>query len=338
MADILIGIVVPTFNAERYIRATLESIAAQTVRDFHCCVVDDGSTDGTRDLSREFAALDDRFSVVEQQNGGVASARNRGPERLVPRTEFLTVFDHDDLWVPEALECLLAALRGNRGAVGAHGLADYVDESGVPHHAGEFAEIGRTRAVCSGRRLRCLATTEPSTFASLLLGCTIFPPGLVLTRSAAYAKVGGFDPDLVPADDWDMLIRLARLGDFVFVDRIIVGYRRHTANQGLSLKMRQAHAAVRRMACRSAANTAEQSREARRAWRAVQLTHATDRARQGREAWGQRHRRACAAEFGRVLLAGVRYAIGRPSALTFDGRRPRGSGSPGAITRFPKTK
>lgn len=315
-----VGIVVPTYNAARYIAPTLASIMGQTMGDFHCCVVDDGSNDGTPDRVRELTAGDGRFTVVEQANNGVAEARNRGLALLAPRTGYLTFFDHDDVWESGALACLLDGASRDRLSVGAHALADYIDETGLPLQPGCFAAYGRSRKVSARGRIQALAPTEPTSFRSLLVSSTVFPPGVVLARSSAYQRVGRFDPRLVPADDWDMLIRLARCGHFVFIDRVIVGYRWHGENQGLTPTMRLANAAVRRTAARSSDNTAEQRAAVRDAWRAIQIVHGRERGQRAWAACRQGDWADAAAEFARVGLAGARYLAGGPSRLTLDGR------------------
>ena len=73
-----VAIVIPTYNAEAYVRATLDSVVAQTFTDWALVVFDDGSTDGTVDVATSVAAADDRVLVLRGANEGVAAARNRG--------------------------------------------------------------------------------------------------------------------------------------------------------------------------------------------------------------------------------------------------------------------
>src|SRR4051812_47630110 len=73
-----IGIVVPAYNTGSFLGPTVESIRTQSFRDWHCVLVDDGSTDGTADRCDAAAARDRRFSVIHQQNAGISAARNAG--------------------------------------------------------------------------------------------------------------------------------------------------------------------------------------------------------------------------------------------------------------------
>jgi glycosyltransferase involved in cell wall biosynthesis len=95
-----ISIIIPIYNAGKYLRPALESVAAQTFADFECICVDDGSTDSSADVVREFAAKDLRFVLIEQENSGVSAARNAGLDAA--RGEFLTFLDQDDLIAPDS--------------------------------------------------------------------------------------------------------------------------------------------------------------------------------------------------------------------------------------------
>ena len=78
MSSPLVSIIVPVYNVEAYLSRCLESIAAQTFRDFECILVDDGSTDSSPALCDEWAQRDPRFRVLHQKNGGISAARNSG--------------------------------------------------------------------------------------------------------------------------------------------------------------------------------------------------------------------------------------------------------------------
>lgn len=95
-----VSIIVAAYNAERYISRCLDSFAAQTLEDWECIVVDDGSMDRTGVIIDEYAALDHRFRVFHQQNGGVASARQIGIDNVCG--EYIIHADSDD-WVDSTM-------------------------------------------------------------------------------------------------------------------------------------------------------------------------------------------------------------------------------------------
>ena len=96
-----ISVVVPVYNAERFLRFSLESVLAQTHSDWECVCVDDGSTDGSGALLDGYAAKETRFRVVHQSNGGVASARNAGMDAATG--DLVAFLDSDDAFHPRAL-------------------------------------------------------------------------------------------------------------------------------------------------------------------------------------------------------------------------------------------
>src|SRR4051794_31338179 len=103
-----ISVVVPIYNVEDYLGACLDSLAAQTYEDFEAVLVDDGSTDSSPLIARDYAAGDGRFKVVTRPNGGLSAARNTGSEHATG--EFLAFADSDDLLPDNAYELLIGAL------------------------------------------------------------------------------------------------------------------------------------------------------------------------------------------------------------------------------------
>ncbi|MFF8640393.1 CDP-glycerol glycerophosphotransferase family protein [Streptomyces sp. NPDC015345] len=123
-----LSVVVPIYNVEEFLEECLESIARQTVnginapgrhdgpdgpdgpRGLECVMVDDGSTDGSPLIAREFAARDPRFVYVRQRNAGLSAARNTGVRKASPTAEFLTFVDSDDVVPHDAYERMIASL------------------------------------------------------------------------------------------------------------------------------------------------------------------------------------------------------------------------------------
>ena len=103
-----ISVIVPAYNAEKYLKQCIESVQQQTYQDWELLVIDDGSKDGTRRKAEQFAAGDDRIRVLHKKNGGVSSARNLGLQ--VAKGDYIAFLDVDDHFVPQCLETLWAAL------------------------------------------------------------------------------------------------------------------------------------------------------------------------------------------------------------------------------------
>ncbi|MFG2503820.1 CDP-glycerol glycerophosphotransferase family protein [Streptomyces sp. NPDC048441] len=105
-----LSVVVPIYNVEEFLEECLESIAGQTMADLEAVLVDDGSTDGSPRIAREFAAKDPRFVYVRQPNAGLSAARNTGVRHATPTAEYLAFVDSDDVVPHDAYERMTASL------------------------------------------------------------------------------------------------------------------------------------------------------------------------------------------------------------------------------------
>jgi glycosyltransferase involved in cell wall biosynthesis len=203
----LISVVIPAYNAERYIRQAIESVLAQTYSRLEVLVVDDGSTDGTADLVRAFAPT---VRYIRRENGRQAAARNTGIRAATG--EIVAFLDADDVWRPEKIEKQLALLRQQ-------------PELGLVYCSMiEIDPEGRELAV------RRPGMRGQPTCAILLgqagggSGSTAIVPRRVLD------KVGLFDEALPPCEDTEFLWRMSCDFPIDFVDEPLVGYRLHPGN------------------------------------------------------------------------------------------------------------
>lgn len=105
----VVSVIVPVYNTEGHLAACVDSILAQTQGDIEVLLIDDGSTDGSGDICRDFASQDARVQVVVQENAGVSSARNTGLE--LARGEFVHFVDSDDWLEPTLYEDVLTEMR-----------------------------------------------------------------------------------------------------------------------------------------------------------------------------------------------------------------------------------
>ncbi len=197
-----VSVVVPTFERREAALRAVASVLAQSYSRFEVIVVDDGSTDGT---AERLAALGDpRLSILRQPNGGVARARNRG--LAAARGAYIAFLDDDDAWHPEKLGHQVAALEAAPA------------RTGFCHTAIELRDEG---ALVETRR----ALAQGDVFLPLLLTNQVHAPtssGMI--RREVYEAVGGFDPNFPAIEDWEWLLRVARLYHFVAVDRPLCRY------------------------------------------------------------------------------------------------------------------
>ena len=103
--DALISVIVPVYNVEKYINRCIESVLAQTYRNFELILVDDGSPDNCGAICDDYASKDRRIRVIHKENGGVSSARNAGLDSA--GGDYILFVDSDDYITPEHIELLI---------------------------------------------------------------------------------------------------------------------------------------------------------------------------------------------------------------------------------------
>ena len=103
----MISVIIPVYNAEKYIARCLDSLLAQTYTDFEAIAIDDGSADGSFAICQAYGEKDPRFHAIHQENQGVSAARNAGIDRA--RGDYIAFIDADDYVLPDYLEQLLQA-------------------------------------------------------------------------------------------------------------------------------------------------------------------------------------------------------------------------------------
>ena len=197
-----VSVIVPTYNRAELIGLTIESILKQTFADFELIVINDGSTDGTEETIKKYT--DPRIKYYRKDNGGESSARNYGLR--MAQGEFIAYCDSDDIFCPDHLAALVAALEKDPHFAVAYGDAKVVTAKGSS--VSNFA----------GRK-----SPEKDFFFSP-------PPSNILHRRECLDKAGLFDeaPALVPGGaDWDMWLRLIRHYKFIHVPKVLTEYHIH---------------------------------------------------------------------------------------------------------------
>lgn len=127
-----VSIIMPAYNAERYIEAAIRSVVKQTVLDWELLIVDDCSTDATAEIAMKFAAKDDRIVVLQnEKNKGVTASRNRAIAHA--ESDWIAFLDSDDLWREDKLEKQLEIIKANGDAVLTYTASSFMDENGNPY-------------------------------------------------------------------------------------------------------------------------------------------------------------------------------------------------------------
>ncbi len=209
MQDDLVSVVIPNYNYAHYLNAAIDSVLAQTYSNIEVIVVDDGSTDGSRDILGGYA---DRITPVFQQNQGVSAARNNGVARS--RGKYVAFLDADDEWLPAKIEKQIEKFAGD-------------EKPGLVH-------VGVIEVDAEGNRLlERLEGVEGKVAEELVMlkresilagGSGIMVPRTVLNEA------GGFDLRLSTSADWDLFYRISSRYSVRFVPELLIKYRVHASN------------------------------------------------------------------------------------------------------------
>lgn len=213
----LLSVVVPCFNAEMTVKKTLLSVAAQMEQYPNCEVimVDDGSTDRTPDIIRQFELWDKRFKSVRQGNGGVSAARNKGVE--IAGGKYIAFLDADDLFlgncVSERMKVLLD--EDNQDLLGAFCPAVFIDSEGNVILSSRMFEYSVPH-----NRLYYSSTPE-----------SVFNPSCLIAKKEELLKAGGFDESIANGEDYDLWHKMMRSGGyFRLVLSCSIGWRQHSSS------------------------------------------------------------------------------------------------------------
>jgi glycosyltransferase involved in cell wall biosynthesis len=201
-----VSVIIPVYNVTPYIAAALDSLRAQTFRDFETVVVNDGCPD-TANLERILQPFRNEIVYIKQENAGVAAARNTAIRAA--RGAFIALLDPDDIWEPDYLKIQTGILEANAAF-------DLVYPDAV--FFGDTPWEGRTI-------MEVFPTTGEVTFEKLAsLECRVFVG--VTARRDVLVRAGLFDTSLPSAEDFDLWLRLARMGArFTYHTQRLVRYR-----------------------------------------------------------------------------------------------------------------
>ncbi len=196
-----VSVIIPSHNSGAFLDRSVRSVLAQTAVDLEILVVDDGSERPRPDI----VELDDRIRFLRQAKSGVSVARNLGVAEA--RGELVAFLDHDDEWMPTKLERQLEAVREHPDAV---------------FWCSGFIWVGPVGETPSG--------LDAPTYRGMLSTQTVLLSSTMMRRGT-YWRVGGSNPMLPQAEDWDLVLRLLAQGDEPhLVPEHLVKYHLHSSN------------------------------------------------------------------------------------------------------------
>jgi peptidoglycan/xylan/chitin deacetylase (PgdA/CDA1 family)/SAM-dependent methyltransferase len=185
-----VSVIIPVHNAALTLEATLDSVVLQTYADWEAIIVDDGSNDCTGAVAEKWVQRDLRFHTLYQKKSGVSAARNLGLNEA--RYPYVLFLDGDARIAPRHLECMTGKLMANPSLGAVHCGFQFI----LPSGAASRSHLG---------------PPEEDLFEHFAAQCPFPIHACVLRRKLALA-VGGFDSELVTAEDWDFFQRVARTG------------------------------------------------------------------------------------------------------------------------------
>lgn len=206
----MISVVIPLYNKEQSIASTINSVLAQTYKDFEIVVVDDGSTDKSADVVSTID--DDRIVFISQDNQGVSAARNTGI--IAAKGEYVAFLDGDDLWHPEYLETLVQLISDYPNAT-LYGIGySKIHDNIIPNKVEPTSMRGEIE-------------NPWENYVGYWTGSSSSSRELLI-------KVGMFDTRMTHGEDIDMWWRLLLMGNGAWDNRILAYYRQDAENRAMN--------------------------------------------------------------------------------------------------------
>ncbi|PKP49342.1 MAG: hypothetical protein CVT95_03475 [Bacteroidetes bacterium HGW-Bacteroidetes-12] len=207
----LVSIIIPCYNAEKYIAETIQSVINQTYSNWELIIVNDGSTDGSVTILKQFIEKDNRIKLINKFNSGVSGTRNKGLE--IAKGNFITFLDADDVWHTTNLEKKVNFLSSTDYDV-VYSYCQMIDEQSKP----------------IDKLLKGENDLKIEDFLNLKANYNTAPSGVVFKKEVLH-KIGGFDVNLSNNADQDILIQALANGFKIgIIHEVLWNYRVHAEN------------------------------------------------------------------------------------------------------------
>ncbi|MSU54325.1 MAG: glycosyltransferase [Candidatus Staskawiczbacteria bacterium] len=206
----LVSVIIPTYNRAKYITKALDSVLFQSYQDFEIIIVDDGSTDNTKEILQSYLK-DPRVFYIYQENQKVSRARNNGIAQS--RGEYIALLDSDDYWLDgKKLEKQVDFFEKH---------PDYLLTSG-----------GIIRVAESGKEISKILNPKQDEVIrqSMLFSCLFTPSGAMFKKSI-FEKIGGFNQTSDLSEDWEFFLEIGKYGKFYNFQGYFVAYLQGSQNR-----------------------------------------------------------------------------------------------------------
>lgn len=208
----LVTICIPNFNKAKFITETIESVFNQTYSNIEIILIDDCSTDGSKEIIKKLSSASPYpYYVYENEmNKGVSFSSNRGAG--LASGKYFQILSSDDVILPDKIKVQVSVLEKDNDLAGIYGNIIIIDEQSQPANTNYFAEIGWTNPLPSGN------------IFSSLLQMNFVPAPTTLFRTQYIIETGNYDAGL-KLEDWDMLLSLSEKYAVQYIDEIFALYR-----------------------------------------------------------------------------------------------------------------
>jgi len=214
----LVSVIIPTYNREALVCHAIDSVISQTYQNIEIIVVDDGSTDNTKNAINKYRTLEN-FSFIEQSNKGVSAARNHGVS--LAKGKYISLLDSDDLFLPTKIAVQVNHFEANPNIV-------------LLHHYFEKIDLNQ----------KSLGVRKPDYFYGFLYPKILYywksliNPSCLMVKKSMYEKVSGFNETLLSSEDLDFYRKISRLGEFHIIPKSLAKVRVHDGNYSVDLSTR----------------------------------------------------------------------------------------------------
>ncbi len=200
-----ISVIIPTYNNEKFIAETIESVLSQTYKDYEIIVIDDGSTDNTCEILLPYM---DKIRYHYKKNGGIASATNAGIK--LSKAKYVAFLDHDDLWVPDKLKTQIECFNKN-------------PKIGLAYSKYSTFKNGKTLRKKPRKGYTGWIFSE-------LISKSFILTSTVMVKTECLDVVGNFDEFFTLAVADELFLRIAMNYQCFFIDKELTKYRIHDRN------------------------------------------------------------------------------------------------------------
>jgi len=227
----LVSIIMPAYNAQDYIKQSIQSVVKQTYNNWELLIINDGSTDNTVSIVESFK--DTRIVLFSQENSGVSRARNYGISKA--KGDYIAFLDSDDLWKNNKLNVQVSYMKKHPDIV-----LSYTD----------YDSFKLQNEIIKNKQLYPFQIENQH---DRLLVFNYIATLTVMLKKEIFQKVDGFDISLFGPEDWDLWIRIAKIGKIAFINQKLALYREHESGISKNRKrqLEQEYKVLRRYALQS---------------------------------------------------------------------------------------